>query len=117
MVVALLSLVAGEIGVAGTIRQRPLSETEVAKVTWIDVQDASHFSPWVPKPITFTQFRLMKEYVAIDEYDADGHIDYTKRESYRLRVVDGNRLGLLHPDDDEEPNTPPPSASPIASTD
>lgn len=85
-------------------RWHPLTEREQERLIWVDVENAQDMAPWTPDS---WGFRLKKTHVWITDYGADGTLDYGTQETFRVRTMDGNRLGLLRPEDDEEPNVPP----------
>ena len=86
------------------MKHHPLTDREQERLIWVDVADAQDMAPWTPDS---WDFRLKKTHVWITDYGEDGALDLATQETFRVRTMDGNRLGLLRPEDDEEPNVPP----------
>lgn len=85
-------------------RFHPLTEREQARIRRIEVQDQGNLAPWYPDE---WGFQLKKQYIEITDYDADGNLNDATREVFRVRSEGDGWLGILPPEDDEEPNTPP----------
>ena len=75
----------------------PLTDRERERIRYVAVSDGRGFTPWTYEQTDVTgRLRRVRARVGIE--DGEGGVTV-----YRLRTVDGNMLGILAPDDDEEP--------------
>ena len=75
----------------------PLTDRERERIQYAEVSDGRGFTPWTCEQADAAgRLRRVKAHVGIE--DGEGGVTV-----YRLRTVDGNTLGILAPEDDEEP--------------